>query len=470
MRVLLINPPSPERLGAPLLGQQYVAAALLHAGCEVKVIDAAARHFGHDSAWIVQQARDFQPQVIGVALFTRWVWHAYQLMPALRELPGLRVAGGAHATVCPEEPLAQGFDVSLAGEAEHSFVALVQALRDGAGWAGVPGAHWRDAQGRLCQGPPTRFVDDLDALAPPHTAQHLYDPAWYQPGAAAAVPGGILTSRGCPARCTFCANQVTGRGFRTRSASGVADELNAWHALSGQTFFPFWDDAFTAKIPRLAELCDAFEQRLSFELRFSAITRAQQVTPELLRRLKRAGLLHVNFGVESGDDEVLRVIKKGLRTDQVERALEMAKAEGLATACNFMLGFPEDTPATLARTARFMERIAPMVDSFSTLGVVLPFPGTELYEQHHEAHGFTGWWLRADHARYAEAPDIADIGAFRRHYLDDAALELDFFHYDSATRAAIRECLRIKGEHNLRRMGLLRDPVFAPEPVAATPA
>ena len=71
MRVLLINPPSPERLGAPLQGQQYVAAALLRHGCEVRVIDAAALHLAHDADWIVEQARAFQPQIIGVALFTR---------------------------------------------------------------------------------------------------------------------------------------------------------------------------------------------------------------------------------------------------------------------------------------------------------------------------------------------------------------------------------------------------------------
>jgi len=76
LRILLINPPSPERLAAPLLGFQYVAAALLRAGHEVRVIDAAARHFDHNAAWIAAQVHDFQPRFVGLALFTRWVWHA----------------------------------------------------------------------------------------------------------------------------------------------------------------------------------------------------------------------------------------------------------------------------------------------------------------------------------------------------------------------------------------------------------
>jgi hypothetical protein len=84
MRVLLINPPSPEQLGSPLLGLQYVAAALQGAGCEVRVIDAAARRFGRDGEWIAEEAARWQPRVIGFGLFTRWVWHAYRLASKLR--------------------------------------------------------------------------------------------------------------------------------------------------------------------------------------------------------------------------------------------------------------------------------------------------------------------------------------------------------------------------------------------------
>jgi len=466
LRILLINPPSPERLGAPLLGFQYVAAALLRAGHEVRVIDAAARHFHHDTEWIAAQVRSFQPRFVGMALFTRWVWHAYRLLPALREAGCLLVAGGAHTTVCPEETLAHGFDVALTGEAELSVLALARAIEAGTPLAAVPGAWVRHADRRVLAGPPGGFIEDLDQLAPPLLAQDLFDPHWYDASGREPVPGGILTSRGCPARCTFCANVVTGRGFRMHGAQRVVDELNTLHARSGQHFFPFWDDALTAKIPRLEALCRALQEGLHFPLQFGAITRATIVTPALLRTMKAAGLVHINFGVESGDDEILRVIKKGIRTDHVVRALEWAKAEGLQTACNFMLGFPEDTPATLERTLRFMERIAPLVDSFSTLGVAVPFPGTALYEDHHKRRGFTRWWLREDCSHHAEMPPASDAQAFHRHYIDDSNLELDFFGYDSATRAMIRACLRYKGEHNLRRMGLLAASA-APELAAA---
>jgi len=148
------------------------------------------------------------------------------------------------------------------------------------------------------------------------------------------------------------------------------------------------------------------------------------VKPELLAAMRRAGLVHVNFGVESGDEDVLRAIKKGIKPEHVVRALEWAKEAGLTTACNFMLGFPQETRAALERTLRFMERIAPLVDTFSTLGVLVPFPGTPLYEDFRAEYGFSEWWLREDHSRYAPPPPIDDFDRFYRHYVDDANLEL----------------------------------------------
>jgi radical SAM superfamily enzyme YgiQ (UPF0313 family) len=455
MKVLLINPPSPEQLGSPLLGLEYVAASLLAHGCEVLVIDAAARHFSHDADWIVNEANSFAPQIIGVSLFTRWVWHAYSLVERLIDGPWLLVSGGAHTTVRPEETLNHGFNLALTGEAEHSLRRVVDWLLGQDDLASIPGAVFRRENGGIGYGPPSGSIERLDELPPPYLAQSLFDPRWYDPSGAKTAPGGILTSRGCPARCTFCANVVTGRSFRYRSAESVTAEINAWHDQYEIDYFPIWDDAFTANTRRLIQLCAAIERDIRFPFSFGAITRANMVTRELLRTMRRAGLVHVNFGVESGDDEILKAIKKGLRTDHVVRALEWAKEEGLVTACNFMLGFSQETPVELERTLRFMERIAPLVDAFSTMGVVVPFPGTPIYEEYHLLNGFTNWWLRPEYSRYSPPPPMDDMDRYYRYYIDDANLELDFFRYSPQMRQSIQECLRFKAEHNLERMGLL---------------
>jgi radical SAM superfamily enzyme YgiQ (UPF0313 family) len=131
-----------------------------------------------------------------------------------------------------------------------------------------------------------------------------------------------------------------------------------------------------------------------------------------------------------------------------------------------MLGFPQETPEALQRTLDYMHRIAPLVDSFSTLGVAVPFPGTPLYDEHHLSYGFTDWWLREEYSRYCPPPPITEFDRFYRHYIDDANLELNFFAYSDRVRDLIRQCLKYKAEHNLSRMGLLRDPVYRPEPTA----
>jgi anaerobic magnesium-protoporphyrin IX monomethyl ester cyclase len=462
MRVLLVNPPSPEQLGSPLLGQQYVAAALLARGCEVRILDAAARYNRAGAAEIVAAVDDFRPDVVAFGLFTRWVWHAYQAAREVRGKVRWLIAGGAHTTALPREALDHGFDVAFSGEAEHSIVRFIDFLEGRCALESIPGVHFRDGHG-----PPAEFVEDLDSLAAPLQAQLLYDSRWYDPSGRTVTPGGVITSRGCPARCTFCANYVTGRGFRHRSTANVVSELNRFHALTGASFFPFWDDALTANVPRLLDLCHAFRDGLDFPISWSAITRANMVTPALLDEMKAAGCLSVNFGVESGDDQILRVIKKGVSTTHVVRALEWAKERGMLTACNFMLGFPQETAGALLTTRRFMERIAPLTDFFSTLGVVVPFPGTPIYDDFHRQYGFTNWWLEERNSHFRELPSTDDLERYRRIYVEDANLDLDFFRYAPEVRSMIRECLRYKGEHNLRRMGLVRDPLYQPVPAAA---
>ena len=138
-RVLLVNPPSPEQLGSPLLGQQYVAAAFLEAGCEVRVLDIAARFSPRDPGEIFALVEEFKPDAVGFGLFTRWVWHAYQLAIRLRGRAPLLFAGGAHVTVRPFEALAHGFDMVVIGEAELAAPRIAAYLEGHGEAESIPG-------------------------------------------------------------------------------------------------------------------------------------------------------------------------------------------------------------------------------------------------------------------------------------------------------------------------------------------
>ena len=237
MRVVLLTAPSPEPLSGPLLGLQSVAAALLRRGHEVAVLDPAAAHFGHDADWIESEVERLAPDVVGMGLYTRWAWHGYRLAERLAGRGRLLVAGGPHATARPAEPLRFGFDT-------------VGGRRRGGGIPGIVESYGRGERPPRVVAAPA--IAELDALPFPHLAARLFDPAWY--GSAEAGTAGLMLSRGCPARCTFCANHVTGRKLRWRSPASVVAELNACHALTGARFIPFWDDAFTAHAVRALAL------------------------------------------------------------------------------------------------------------------------------------------------------------------------------------------------------------------------
>jgi radical SAM superfamily enzyme YgiQ (UPF0313 family) len=328
--------------------------------------------------------------------------------------------------VLPQEPLAFGFDLSLAGEGELAIVAIADALQNGGDLTAIPGLH-----SKAGRGPPYQAIEDLDSLPFPHLAAGT--------GSGRSVAGGIVSSRGCPARCTFCANYVTGRAYRWRSPKSVIAEMRALRRDFGLSHFPFWDDAFTARRPRLEALCDAIlaEPELS-GVTWTCITPGNMVLPRDLERMRRAGCVAINFGIESGDATILRAIRKGQTPERVIAAVEAAKAVGMITVVNFMFGFPGEGETELSNTAALMRQLASSTDFFNNFGVLVPFPGTSIYDRYHEDYGFTRWWL--DPGRIPDAPG-EDLG-------EDPALAKNFFAYEPAIAARIAELVAWKASHN----------------------
>lgn len=435
-------------MGCPYLGQQYVASSLLADGHEVLAFDLAATRFHGTDDDAVAAAEALQPDMIGMTLFTYNAASGYRLVRRLGHAARLLVAGGPHATVCQDEPLEHGFNVSVQGEGEHVVRRLARFL-DGEGELGdVPGIRFRGGQG-----PPKGHIEDLDELAFPLHSYPSYRVEQYTDASDMVVPGGLMTSRGCPARCTFCANYVTGRSYRWRSPENVVAEMLALKQRYGVRHFPFWDDAFTARRPRLNALCDAILAEPGLGgVTWTCITPGNMVKPHDLARMRKAGCVAINFGIESGDYNILRVIQKGQRPEHVKSAVKAARDEGMMTIVNFMFGFPGEGVQELQHTLELMEALAPHTDIFNNRGVLVPFPGTAIYDRHHQEYGFTRWWLEPE--MVADEPNIHVLDPMvAQEYLErDPTLDLDFFHYTDAVRDKIRECVRYKARHNQRSL------------------
>lgn len=443
-RILLIMPRLPQRLGTPYLGQLYVASSLLAAGHEVRCVDCSARLWRGTDADVVEVARAYQPDLIGMTLFTYNAARGYRLARRLAGLARLLIAGGPHPTVMPGEPLEHGFDLSLAGEGEAAIVEVARFLDGQRELAGIPGlSSVGDA------GVPAASAASLDQLPYPHLAYETFDLTVYRADGASVVPGGLMTSRGCPARCTFCANYVTGRVYRFRSTDDVLEEMRQLRRAHGIWNFPFWDDAFTALRPRLKELCAAIRDEPELAgCTWTCITPGNMIKPLDLERMREAGCVAVNFGIESGDVQVLKSIQKGQRPDDIRAAVRAAKEAGMITIVNFMFGFPGEGLPELENTLALMRELSATTDYFNTRGVLVPFPGTRIYDQWAETYQLHGWWL--DLEKVVLEPDLESAEEQLAYASTDPSLALDFFNYTPEVRDMIATCVAFKAAHNHR--------------------
>jgi anaerobic magnesium-protoporphyrin IX monomethyl ester cyclase len=442
-RVFLVTPPSPAPVRTPLLSFCHLAASLRAGGHEVALLDASAPFAPHDHATIAERIAAFAPDLVGLHLKTLHIQPAYALARDLADRFVL-VGGGPHATIVPDEPLAHGFRWVIRGEGEDALVELADVVDGKRAAADVAGLSWRE-RGFTRHNPTRPFNTELDRLAAPLAALDLFDPTWYDPlgHGARIAPAGLLSSRGCPAACTFCSNDVTGRRFRYRSAHEVAAEVALLSRHHGISAFSFFDDSFAVGKRRVRELCDALVA-IGSPVFWTCTAHPAHLDRDVLADMKRAGCGGVDIGMESADPSMLIRIGKGVTVERVLDVLRWCNDLGIHTVVNLMFGWPDETDAELEATIAFLERASVIAGGFNARGAVVPYPGTKIYEQHHAQHGFTRWWIDEPPLAYTQFPTAWNEAEIIRAYGDDPALDRNFFHHPPARVARMREALAMK--------------------------
>ena len=381
MRVLLVNPKSHLPIDtrvSPSLGLAYLAAVSERRGDEVRI------HDGDIEDTLIQDvARQFKPDLVGITANTTQVMSAWKEAECIKEVAGEApiVLGGPHPTVLPHESaeLPQ-IDIVARGEGEGTWQELSERLAAGADWRGVAGLTYMH-EGEIIDEPdrPSLAIDVL-----PRPAYHLFDMKRYtnlQP-ATDRIKGfsfPIMTSRGCPYRCSYC-SQIMERRWRMRPAEDVVDEWEWLVRDLGAAEIGVLDDSFNINRRRVLEICDLLIERKLSHVPWIMINgiRANLADEELLGRMRAAGCIRTAFGVESGNQDILdSVIHKQLTLDQVRSAFVAAKTVGMETIGFFMVGMPGETEQTMEETIRFACELDPLVANFS---IATPFPGTEMYD------------------------------------------------------------------------------------------
>ncbi len=374
MKVLLVNPPPHLRVDQydtpdfTRLGLACLAARLrLDPAVQVQIVDAKFERL--DTRAIVERARRFRPDVVGLTAFTNEIKPAARVAEALKRLsPAIHtVVGGPHLSALPARTLDEfpAFDIGVVGEGEHTLAELVHTLARGDRLDPVAGlVHRPDGRPRCTR--PRATVGALDDLPPP---------AWD------LLPPGrrflVMTQRGCPYQCSFCQNP-NGRLVRQRSAEAVVAELTMLADRWAPYEITICDEIFTVDQERTHRLLDAMiAAGLGRRIRWWAQTHVNCVTRELFAKMKAAGCIRVGLGIETGDALAMKAMKKGITRDKVIAARKMAAAAQLPVEGLFILGHPDETWETAMRTIDFAVDLDPDVPIFSTM---VPYPGTRVAE------------------------------------------------------------------------------------------
>ena len=372
----------------PSLSLLYVAGILESAGAEVLFIDAHAEGLTLDET--VARLEAFGPSYIGYTITTYLFFQTLDWIKAIKARTGTpTIVGGVHLSIYPRETLThEAIDYAVTGEAELSLPNLLHALENRRDLRDVKGVAFRvggsTQEGGEVVVTPTEKTIDVDEV--PFPARRLIDNSLYYSFISKYKNFTcFITSRGCPYKCIFC--EQGSKAFRARSPKNVVDELELCVNEFGIRELDFFDSSFTIRKDRVIEICEEINRR-KLDIVWAARTRVDCITTDVLSAMRRAGCARIYYGVESGNREILKVLKKSTSLELVKRVVRETREEGIDTFGYFMLGNPYETPATIRQTIRLA---IDMDLDYAQFSKVTPMPATEMYTMMLEETGRDYW-------------------------------------------------------------------------------
>lgn len=360
----------------PTLSFACIAAPLLEKQFPVKFIDL---NIASDPSALLQETVSlYKPDIVGISATTATFYLAYEIAAQVKAISPatIVVLGGPHASALPEEVLShKEIDCVVVGEGDFSLLQIAkEGLHDL-----IPNVIFRSNEKIVYSRELNFSIKNLDDL--PFPAYELFNiPQYTQPklNSRKSPVGHMETSRGCYAKCVYCNKNVHGFKFRTKTSKRVVDEME--HMLKlGFREIHIYDDVFTADMSRVHRICDEIiNRKLVFPWFPRGGIRVDCVDESLLRKMKAAGCYRLPFGVESGSQRILDVIKKNITVEQVIEAVRLAKKIGLETECYFMIGLPSETVEDINKSIALAIKLNPDYCKFAK---TIPLPGTPMFDQ-----------------------------------------------------------------------------------------
>lgn len=321
---------------------------------------------------IKQQVEKFNPDIVGISTMTSKFPMAVRIAEITKSVdPGIKIViGGHHSSIFGAELLNdKNIDFAVIGEGEITFLELVNRLCEpNPDFSNIDGLIYK-SNGHIVTTKPRELVKNLDIL--PMADRDLMLNENY------VSENNLIISRGCPFNCNYCgAKVIWKRKVRRRSVQKVVKEVKYLLQRSSSRYISFWDDSFTHNRKYTLELLS--ELKKISGLRFSCITRLDLVDRELLSQLKEAGCVNLLFGIESGNDEILKLINKKTTCDSIRRKVEVVNSVGIPWIGFFIMGYPGETKENILETLSFMRKLNP---NYAEINIFNPLPGTKTWNE-----------------------------------------------------------------------------------------
>lgn len=444
LKILLINPPATVAYGSfkaaakaaaspqMPLGILYIAGVLRATGHYVEVIDCDID--GFDAFSIVDEIISRKPDIVGLTATTPIISSAFEIIHQVKQKTNIITwLGGYHITALPVQTMHQSMvDYGFYGEAEATVVELANLLAvsisdpDFEQLKVINGLLFRH-QGEVIINPKRALIKDLDRI--PFPARDLLRNEkyiWSVPQKGFVPVTAITTQRGCPFQCIFCGAQTMFPGMRYHSIDRIINELSYIANNLGIKHLHFQDDTLTINRKKILEMVNAIQNN-NIIFTWEGYTRANALDEELLIEMKKIGLNRLSFGVETGNEQILKAIKKGIPKEAYHTAYKLCSKHDIETRCSIIIGHPYETKKTVRETIEF----ACELECYQAyINIATPYPGSELLELARQGFGgiklLTEDW--AEYRRYGNsvmemndltADDLVTLQkwAYRKFYL-----------------------------------------------------
>lgn len=382
--ILLVSSPGPSPLkeminravGTLPVGLAHIGAALIENGYKVIGLDLFNNRDAVPS--FKELLIQHKPRMVGFSAATETYNNAIRLAKLCKKIDEnvIIVIGGPHVTFTAEETLKEkAIDIVVRGEGESTITELAGYYFKGYGSLDrIKGISYRINE-NIINNKPRPLIQNLDEL--PFLQRSIF-PFRY------SIPANILSSRGCPAKCIFCAAAAMAGGkYRTRTAESVIDEIVYILKINVGNKIKFLDDTVTADLKRLKKLLNYIEV-MDIKILWGAESRVDVITEEALEMMGKFGCVSIQFGVESGSQKILNNIRKGIKLEQVIRAVEWASKSMTHICCSFIVGLPDDTEETIKETLDFGLNLQNKYNVEVLFSIATPYPGTKLFDHSEE--------------------------------------------------------------------------------------